>query len=220
MPIVGYEASGGSIKSRTYYLEDDWDDNALSGRTDPESGPFFYQEVSNQPGDTLVGQYRPEWATVQAGFSASNGVLTWDASNGTAAEETQSNANAGEWKIDFQYTTNGGDADQIGLGALHQNSGDYNTNGYRVNPVTGNASYRLYDNVDSVNLIDSSWVDDTSLHTAAMVRDSDSNWEIFLDGTSKGTATDATNTEGNYIAVMAFDSQGGSTAELDNLQVK
>lgn len=214
MTLVGYEAAGGEITSRTYYIEDDWGDNALSGRTDPTSGPWFYQPVPSQPGDALLGRYRPEWDVLSGSPSASSGVLTVPSTTNDPALHTDAQMAAGTWKIDFSYAGTSGTNSSQFTPIEGETTGRWMT----LNPHQGTGDYKL--NVNATDIISATWSPNTNWHTAQCDRSDGGSYEIFLDGTSKGTATDssAVPDEKRYVHIITFSS--GNDCSYDDLQVQ
>lgn len=204
------------------YLEDDFGDNALSGRTNADSGAFHYQEVPNQPGDTLVGRYRPEWTAENGSPGADNGSLALPAGDTTMQMVSlASTFVTGEWVFDQWFSTS--PSTNATAWTLFSQSKTISRNrlipGYFIALLNG-SDFNFYKE-DSSNtttkLIDASRSSgETTQATFRTTRDNNGNWEIFEDGTSNGTATDTTYTSGKWTAI---GNNSDAESRADNLQV-
>lgn len=61
------------------YIEDNWNDNALSNRTNSETGYFLHPSDSLindfEAGDVLKGMYRPDWTATAGSPTVSSGSV-------------------------------------------------------------------------------------------------------------------------------------------------
>jgi len=172
------------------YIEDDWDDNALSGRTNP-SKDVYYSITESGTGDLLKGVYRPRWRNVVPIFTSNSGNISAVNSelslNTESAAATSSNVDVGSWKHDFRLSSSG-NTTNIGARQIHQ---DDNNHVYTIARADG-TNYKLYKKVSGSNfkIISATWPNDTSWHTHELTRSSYGEYELFFEATSKGTATD------------------------------
>lgn len=211
MTLTHY-GEGGGLQELTNYLKDDWGDDALTGRTNPETGQFL-EQTSGGVGDLLKGMYRPEWKAESGSPSASSGKLQLSAGGTTSQTvSTPSNLTTGSFELKFQFNSDPTN------GAFHHSficsnnslSASVSTDaGYEMRPVHDGSYYlTLRDNGTATNLISSTWADDLNQHTITSTRDEDSNFELFLDGTSQGTTTDSTYTT-SIIQIVGNNATSG-----------
>lgn len=159
-------------------IYDGFKDNLLTGRD------------KKYPSDIPVNidcLFRPEWTTESGSPSASNKQLVMPAGNTTLQKVTApSNASEGTFECQFTVTA----ATTTGGLALQFIYADAN-NSWRIR-VVYNGTYALTKKVGGTetDVVSSTWPNDTAQHTAKFTRDSGGNFELFLDGISKGTATD------------------------------
>lgn len=209
------------LQERATYLEDDWDDNALTARTSPEEGYFLHPNDAltgagdYEPGDAFKGVYRPEWDIDSGSPTAKNGELRLPAGATTVQSvRTTARQTIGTWSFDYQFlnsTTTG----KLNVSVLRNSNG---------------GSYRYQQESDGDVVLErraeggSSFTDllrvnktlDTNTHTAKTTRTAYANWEYFWDGTSLGTTTDSTYS--TSVQMFAYNNSE-SEAALDNLQV-
>lgn len=203
------------------YLEDDWGDNALSSRTGAADGAYAHP-AANEAGDTLIGRYRPNWAVESGSPSATNNELQLpDGSTTEQTVSTPSEMTTGSFEIKYQFAANPSN------GALHYSvlCSDFSLvanvttdSGYEARTVH-NGDYNLTrrDSGSATDIIVSSWSVDTNQHTKRVTRNSYSSFELFLDGASKGTATDGTFTES---VVQFIGNNSTDRVDIDDLVVK
>lgn len=198
------------------YIEDDWDDNALSGRSQPIKD-IFYQYGTSGAGDLLKGVYRPRWNVDSGSPSASNQQLELpDGSTTPQVVSTPSTFTTGSWKTDFQVasSTSSGVTE---FWIMSQEAQTTPNNAYRTR-ATNDGTYdtRKRSGGTDTTLITGSWPNDTATHTSTTTRGSHGEFELFLDGTSQGTATDREfGTSGYILCKSNIDSQ----TNYDNLTV-
>lgn len=186
------------------YIEDDWDDNALTNRTDNTEGYFLHPSdglLSGdfEAGDALKGVYRPEWKIQTGSFTVADQYAE-SAGNLEDAISTPSSFSVGSWEADVQMVSNTGDLELFSLAFMDQDSTDFDANvstpdnGYTIE-ARDNGDLRLVVRSGGSNssiTVGSSWSVDTDFHTYRATRDSYGSFELFFDGTSKGTGTDKT----------------------------
>ena len=216
------------------YIEDDWDDNALTNRTDNTEGYFLHPSdglLSGdfEAGDALKGVYRPEWLEEINSLAVQNGRLEWSQTgDGEVMLSTPSDFSIGEFQMDAQYTTLGNDQDGIFLfilreydsGGLLSASADYL--GIQLKDGSDN-NFQYYKSVGGSRstIIVNSWPGDTNTYTIKGTRGPYGSLELILDGVSQGTATDTyTPPEPTVVSLDFYDSGGGSEANVDNLVIQ
>lgn len=203
------------------YVEDDWNDNAITSRTSPETDIFHHPSGNTQAGDVLTGMYRPEWTVSISGPQATNQRLQHDVSNGNGQVFTKSKFYIGSMQCDFQWhTTPGSDNDTLSVyPVMEGDTGSGTPTGVRL-IVQDAGDYRLFNQNAGSDIISSSWSPDQNAHTAEVTRDPYGNWELLLDGSSQGTGSDTylpDPLEG--IGSHWNDGGGGSIISVDNLVV-
>lgn len=204
----------------TNYLEDDWDDNALTGRTNPSKG-WFKQFGTGGTGDVLKGVYRPRWETESGSPSASGGVLQLpDGSSTRQGVSSPSKFNTGAWEFDFQFSSTPTSGENFRFAyfavSLANDSGSVIDEGYNTfYSEAGAITLERRDPSSNTTVISGgSWGNDSNSHTAKTTRDSYGGWELFNDASSQGTGTDTALTD----AIRMMIGNGlNQTVDIDNL---
>ena len=207
------------------YLEDDWDDNSLTGRTGAEKD-VFYQYGTGGTGDLLKGVYRPRWDSISGSFTTSGGALQ---STSNASVTTPSEATMGSFSMDYQISGSDGDAEEVDLGFMCP-SPDVTSllkpqNGYMIRLYRSSLSNSDFNIAKMVGgtfskIIDTSATATTDPLTLRADRDSYGNFELFEQGTSQGTGSDTEFSSSGYAIISFLDAPGGSntdTGTIDNL---
>lgn len=171
------------------YIEDDWDDNALTNRTNSREGYFLHPSddlLSGdfEAGDALKGVYRPDWRQVEGSATVSGGLLRVPADT-TAIISSPSEFNTGTFETTFSLGS-AGSAGTLGLRFVATNNN--NTLEVAINYAGPNYTLRKQDGGTFTELTSSAKAPDSG--TAKVTRDSYGNFELFLDGVSEGVATD------------------------------
>jgi len=185
MPMKGLWL-GGDVTE--YALYDDFSDGVYSSRT----GSYSYGGVSTNKMPIVPPDLPfPEWTVVAGAPSVVAGELVMPAN---AVVSIPSTFNVGTWEYKVRKGALGGVA---GL--------DLYTGGVRKYSINlwegGNCG--IYDWVDMTWIITAAVGDSTLQKTIATTRDGASNWEVFFDGASIGTALDATTTTFDEIRLRA-----------------
>ena len=212
----------------TNYIEDDWDDNALTNRTDSTEGYFLHPSdglLSGdfEAGDALKGVYRPEWNTNSGSPTATNGELQmFDGSSTPQAVLTPSRFTTGYWEVNFKYNSSpsNGLGSRMTLFAQTQNAAnDSLQDSYALQLYRGEIRLNRFDGGTENIIIQAvgAWGGGTTAYTEKAQRDSYGNFEIFIDGQSEGTVTDTTYTEGSYHALGNGED---SRMDYDNLVIQ
>lgn len=207
------------------YIEDDWEDNALSGRKSVEKG-VFYEYGTDGTGDLLKGVYRPMWTVESGGSSASSGILQVPSgNNGNQCVVTPSQMSIGEWSYDWKNPLSA-DSGACRFNFIDPNN-DRNSKGqlgagYAISWDSGPSYWwNLYrwDGYSSATIIVncSDWGADDSWHSAKASRDSYGGFEVFRDGSTLGTTTDTNYQETQALSVGNHD---GSPLYINNLLLK
>jgi hypothetical protein len=165
-----------------WYLIDDFGDGTLTGRTDPITGK--YVSPVDGAADSL---YRPEWSQLGSP-SVSGGVLSLSAGDSTPqGVNLSTDVSVGEWSFEFEFSS-----DPTASGLYYRIIRQDGNNQIRVEVFNdGNIKIQKVDGGTISTLISGTWGSDTSTHTLRATRDQRGNMELFLDGTSQGTATDS-----------------------------
>lgn len=165
-----------------YQIADDWGDNLLSGRSN--SG----QKLIALPTDPTVmvrcESFRPVWTILTGTPTATGGQLVLGSTPDSVS--CPSTIVTGTWtcKVALTSTASG----SFALRFLYQDTNNY----YQLLlAATGPFNLIKDDAGTTTTIITATWTPDTSVHTITATRDASGNFEIFLDGTSMGTVTDA-----------------------------
>lgn len=215
-----------ALSEITNYIEDDWDDNNLTGRTGSEEGYYLHPSdnlISDvEAGSTLKGVYRPDWTVGQGSLSASSGDIVLSPGD---VLKTPSKLTVGSWSYDYTLLNVSSTLYHrfsfMGTGSVDSNQ--LIVNGYSIyidNQSTGGFQLIRLDSTGDFNtIIDHSPSKDTNTHSAEVTRDSFGGFEFYRDGVSVGTASDTTYSEARIIA-FGNDSNGSENYRADNLVVQ
>ena len=205
------------------YIEDDWNDNALTGRSNTEKD-VFYQYYDSGTGDLLKGVHRPRWRHVSGTVDATNQrVEMYGDDSVQKVIETPSSLTVGSWTVDHRFNSIGDDF--LAVSIICDNVNDYGIgrtqNGYWFGDRSGGSSpsYDLFvaEGGGNTRIIDAQSPQDTNWHTSECTRDIYGNFELIRDGTSQGTGTDTTY---NETAAMALGDCNTENVMYDNLAVQ
>jgi len=193
----------------TYHIDDDFEDNLLSGRDN-----FYFED------GLFKACMRPEHTTVSGSPSASGGKLVLPAGNVTEqAVSTPCTFITGAWEIDFAFVA----SPTAGYFAFRFISSasvvyaDPSNDGYTVNVVyTGDFLLGRVDDGSGTTLIAGTWTVGTATVVIKVTRTSAGAFELFRDGVSQGTVTDATYTSSSFLVP---DTRANQEIRLDNLKV-
>lgn len=217
------------------YIEDDWDDNALTGRSASQKD-VFYSFSDGGTGDLLKGVYRPYWnEIVTTDLNIQNGELefTLNSNDGTESVNisTTTNLTVGEWSRDIKFASdstdnsnNGNISDFLFISTDNNGRSSSNCLTMTVSNYSSNSNrWQLSktDNGTTTELIGATPTPPTSYTTQRVTRDSYGNFELFRGGVSEGTTTDAFLPEPNYAIIACYDHEGsGVHIFMDNLLIK
>lgn len=211
------------LTEQTIYLEDDWNDNTLSSRTNASDSLYAHPQ-RNETGDILISRYRPDWDTHftegSMTISATNNAVEFDGVSGGGDDGiivSGSRQSVGRWEIDADTTnaTNG----TMSFSFMVDDNLDVNfdrfANCYFLYTTNDGSSYNLYvvDNGSQSTIIE---VTGSQTITMGIERDSFGNFEMFENGTSVATTTNTAHTDSEWIGL---GSRCDSTTYFDNLLV-
>lgn len=174
-----------------YSVLDDFADNKLTGRDPPST------TASEFATGTITNNFRPEYKTVSGSPSASSSALQLAAGNSTVQMVSASiGVMPRELEFTVQYGSNPTTSGvKFGIADSASTTSNYFHSGYYMQ-LENNGDPELVEaasNGSLTELITSNQSDDTSEHTLRLTRNGD-DWELFYDGSSMGTATDASHT--------------------------
>jgi len=174
-------------------IGDDWEDNKLTTRDKAATVATTLSRISQK--------FRPEWDTTNANtkISVESGHIKIVASTDyNKYIKITDNIAEGTWKIKQR------------LGAVNAARG-YNhtlsfmfidTDNFYSAYISGFDNYVRFDKFVTgsiTHLIAGSITRDTDWHEVKITRDADGNFELFYDGTSKGTTTDTSHSSGDLV---------------------
>lgn len=198
-----------------HYLHDDFGDNSYQNRSGTETGAY-YTPGGDFASDVLVGRTRPAWAvnTNQVQVYANNNTLVCprDTSDGSDYTATvASEASVATWEADLfhhESPTSG----NIEYSVIRPDQFSKRPQWAWRNSVTAGYHGLKKTTPDSgTNVIEaSSALTSTGQHTVNVTRDASATWELVVNGTSVGTATDEYWPGRGYIALS-----GGGIAGYD-----
>ena len=208
----------------TAAIVEDWADNKLTSRDSDATTPILLASPFVQDANTI----RPDWTSDAAGcnLAAQNQRLEfWEDTGGSGTPYVSISTThfEGEWAWKW---TNSGYTSMGYVALLYSTSGDY----YRVQggrSGTNQQNIKLYKYISSTDTL----LIDTGTHTIEgliptqeikLSRDSAGNFEIFVDGVSKGTVTDTDLTSIDTLKIyvtLGTDATGHTKVRFDDLVI-
>jgi len=185
---------------RRGYLADDWNDNKITSRDNAATLPTSF--------DKIFQNFRPEWS----GGLVSDG--NFKLTNDNQRECCSSTITVGTWEVDY-YVTGTSNFRGALMYNMYKDANNYyllynriDKIGFDFQKCISGSTTTLIDN--DVLGLDSTW------ENMAVTRDINGNFEIFLEGTSRGTVTDTDLTESNnlYLGCISLND-----TYFDNLKV-
>jgi len=176
--------------------------------------------AENLGANEFAQKFRPGWQTDIGLIDVGGGAIGWDeAKDGDSRILCTPVQTTGTWELDFQFTTLGADGDHWPRFIICWQDADN-----KVLLFVGDSQYeqfrlRKVDAGTGTDLLSPGWASDSAQHTSKVTRDADGNFEIFLDGSSKGTATDTFWPTENNTGIGATSSGGGSVGAGYSLKV-
>jgi len=169
-----------------YYLYDDWDDNQLASRK------------------SLLSRYRPVWTQQAGSFEVVNGELKIP--NGAADGSritTPSSFAVGIWEFKHRFGATNTTGNSVLFGFMVQDV-VYKADGYYILLNAGGMFVlRKYSAGEAIDLLNISITPDTNQHVYKVARDNSGNFELFMDGESKGTVSDTEFYTSKYLQFMS-----------------
>ena len=202
------------IPDSDIYLQDDWGDNKLTDRDDSRTTTYN--------GET--GVYRPEWTIRNNEPTVSGSQLQMRGGDGIFTNINLNFDENIEWDFDISSMPDkgGGDLTTCALfaeqtdDAVEANGDDWLLHSsYSVllrGASQGIDLERVDANGDRTVLISGEQGTDADVR---VTRSASGEWELFIDGTSQGTATDTTFTSDEALAFLGRDD-----AEVDFNELK
>jgi len=180
------------------FINDDWGDDRISSRV--------------QRSD----RYRPEWQAVNGSWQASGGELRETTITANWAEiQTPSSFTVGSWVVRGSLGNTGSNND-LALRFMYIDSQNFyqlqlgGTGNFILVKVVGGSAYQI---------ISDPWTVDTNWHVMKVTRDEDGNFDIYLDGTSRGSTQDTTFSTSNYMRFAIVQSSTASPTRIDYVKV-
>ena len=174
------------------YLQDDWGDGKLTDRDDANTRE---QTIF---GETFDTRYRPEWAE-QAGTPSASSSEDGFATVGegelirTGTDWTEG---VWEWEFEWQNVQDSGGRRAFEFELWREDSDNYIY--VRVAPDSSDGTFRLEEDIGGSTdvIISDNFANDEEKHTLRVERDeSTDDWELFLDGESRGTGSQNPNAD-------------------------
>ena len=193
--------------SSPIFIGDEIGDNKYSGRNRVVAGVLF--PYSN---------FRPEWTVIAGTWGASEGFLRESlAGGGSTNIRMSSKHSVGTWVVDASLI--GGISD---TNIVYYNFMWIDADNYYLMDMNATGALRLVRSTTDLGgaaIISTTWTADTGWHTMKITRDINGNFEIFLDGVSKGTVTNTLITTSNNIELGHYTVTTIQNAAFDNLKV-
>ena len=198
-----------------YAIHDDWADNKLTSRDNRAT-----TAASVLGANEFAQKFRPEWDTtnINTKISVETGYLKIVTSTDYDKYiKITDNITEGTWKMKQK------------LGEVNS-SGGWNytlafmftdTDNFYAAFISGFDEYVRFSKFvtgSNTHLIEGSITRDTDWHEVKITRDSSGNFELFYDGTSKGTVTDTSFTSGDLV-IGQFKEQNNEDVYVDDLEV-
>ena len=188
-----------------YAIHDDWADSKLVSRDNRTTTAADVLGANE-----FAQKFRPEWTTVTGSPTAAGGKLVLDAISEEVS--TPSTPTVGTWEADRSGAL-AGITSMVFL--IMHNGGTTFQNSYFIQQqYPENYIYFAYESTD---LISTAYSWDTANHTWKATRDASGNFEIFIDGVSKGTVLNTTMTVSATLGFMMKNADGDHS--IDNLKV-
>jgi len=210
------------IPDHEVYLHDDWEDNRLTDRED--SGTTTYNGVE--------GVYRPEWTALNGDSnlslpSVSDEILTVQSDEGMFADLNLNLDETVTWEWSNVDPSSGASGDfnnnYLGLFADDIDAVDvYVKDSYAIRVQNGEAAELLHlsdkDSSDGWSTVVSGSTTITGAVDITVTRDSDGNWELFVNGSSEGTGQDTQSTDPSYLPIWCHVTQD-AVVDVDELKI-
>lgn len=199
---ISVEVSEPTSSELNGYLLEDWEGDSLNeGPTYDTTGYEFTEPETS----AFTVTTRPEWSELAGSPTVSDSILTLtNGDSTTQAVDTEADVSEGTWEFVFQCSSSPTDG-QLLFDFMREDT----DNRWRVRLNGNNDDFKLQkqDTGDGSDAISTTWSRDTSEHTLTVTRDSNDQFEMSLDGSSVGTATDSFTPSGvlNVAVINAAD---------------
>lgn len=172
-------------------IGDDWEDNKITSRDNAATVATAL--------DKIFQTFRPDWST-NGDVSVASGHVTLANTDAGLIISFDKVVSLAQLKLAFQDTS--GNNRQEFRFMSDSNNIPNNSNNWQLRTTcAGDFDLYKYVSGSGTNVISSTWTANTAWHTIKATRDADGNWEIFFDGTSKGTAIDTWLPTINYLTI-------------------
>lgn len=208
--------SGGSFYDM--YVAGDWLNNATFNCTGDQLGTFD---------DFTDGNYtaNPAWTVQSGGWDASLFYLKGVDGINDEKISVESYQSYGTWEFQYSFevaTTNAFVRFFIMMSPDNANPGGATTDGYYIwvdgGGTTTDFQFRRMDNGVPTTLITYDWIPGTAWHTVKVTRNMSNQFEVFYDGSSIGTVTDATYTSSAYMGIWTTGNIANDDHKIDNIK--
>ena len=220
MPARPFQSRGGT--TRPYHLRDDFGD----GRTTDRQGATTHQHPEpydfTGAGRMLAAQYRPEWVTLDAGPSVTDGRLSHDyTESGTGHIATASELRTGRWHFGYEWLERDqdGPADVTIVDLLASHPREAPRWSVRLDSK-GSVSLRRADGAGNVTeVISASLRRPDTPFGVTVTRSPQNRWRLSINGITRGTLTDPFLPEPGTLT-LRFEPHGASVAAISDLEVR
>jgi len=193
-----------------YEMLDDWNDDKLTGRDGAGTTSTGFTNSFAQK-----DLFRPEWTQTGSDFTVSGGLLHMVRTAVANRLLASSSFVTGTWEIGFTRIDTVGVTTPIFIFGTDYQNGYYVRISHNSNVI---ALCRKDGGGEASTLINSTWSNDANPHTAKVTRDGSGNFELFVDGASKGTGgPDTTYTSSTVLGFVGTYNAG--RMDFDNLKV-
>lgn len=201
-----------SHPTQRYYIYDDWNENKLT-----VNRGHYFTAAGGAVGRTGFTPFlkRPKWTAISGTWDASGRTLQSTSTGANVHIGTPSTFITGTWEWD-------GKIDSIAANYYHFEWFVYidADNYMQMYIYRFGDTFRLSKTVATVTtaIINGTYTVGTAWHTFKVTRDVAGNWEIFVDGVSKGTVNDTDITSCVQCA-LGLKQAAASKVHKDNLRL-
>ncbi|WP_276301104.1 hypothetical protein [Halorussus lipolyticus] len=203
---------GSSAPRLSNYFYDDFEDGSLRDRVGRRTGQYV---SSDEPGRVYAGVERPIWKTGDGSPSVSNGALEMPAADTTNqfVVATPYRFEVGTYEFTFQFSSTPSTG-RVRFEFLTETAAKWVQ--IIVDP-DGTLRLERNDGTGKTTIISGSWNGDTNQHTAKATRDESGNYELFVDGTSQGTASDTYLPNAKRVRLI---NTSDATVSIDRVKIR
>ena len=196
-----------TIPDSGIYL-DDWLDNRISNRETYSDLQYEFFETTPEESAFDTEPERPEWTELQSTVTTSEGRVEFnddDAERLGTSLSVDSLPDDLHLRMDFEMqntTTRSGRS--MFFAFVNETEDEDIPQGITINIFPTGSTWDLNLQIDGSTLINETDISDpTDPHFVEATRENGENWELFLDGSSVGTATDSYNATGDLFQLMS-----------------